>query len=142
MSALHSCKAKKQQSFCPGSVPTYGKSTFEVLEMTRQTSFDKKISIFIFIFVNFQATDVQQQIGPQKQIPVISDIERIKKIVEILEFVGEKVGDLLQALPPPKALISPGGANRATDEKRIIRNDSNVAAEAVTETILDTASFD
>ena len=45
-----------------------------------------------------------------KQIPVISDIERIKKIVQILEVVGNKVipllidnfpAPLVQTQPPP-----------------------------------------
>jgi hypothetical protein len=39
-----------------------------------------------------------------KQIPVISDIERIKKVIEIIEFVGDKVGDILDNLPTPQSL--------------------------------------
>lgn len=41
-----------------------------------------------------------------KDIPVISDIERIKKVVEILEFVGEKVGAIIESLPTPQAQTS------------------------------------
>ncbi|KAG5671254.1 hypothetical protein PVAND_001462 [Polypedilum vanderplanki] len=36
-----------------------------------------------------------------KQIPVISDIERIKKFIEIIEFVGDKVGDLIDKITEP-----------------------------------------
>lgn len=43
-----------------------------------------------------------------RQIPVISDIERIKKIVELLEFFGEKVGTILENLPAPQSLTSGG----------------------------------
>lgn len=46
-----------------------------------------------------------------RQIPVISDIERIKKIVELLEFFGEKVGTILENLPAPQSLTS-GGAEK------------------------------
>lgn len=38
-----------------------------------------------------------------RQIPVISDIERIKKVVEIIEFVGEKVGELIDKLDVPSS---------------------------------------
>jgi hypothetical protein len=41
-----------------------------------------------------------------KQIPVISDIERIKKVIEILEFVGGKVDDILESLPVPQSQTS------------------------------------
>ena len=37
----------------------------------------------------------------ERQIPVISDIERIKKVIEIIAFVGEKVGDLLDKIQIP-----------------------------------------
>lgn len=30
-----------------------------------------------------------------KQIPIISDIERIKKIIQVVEFVGEKLGEII-----------------------------------------------
>ena len=40
-------------------------------------------------------------IEEERQIPVISDIERIKKVIEIIEFVGEKVGDLLDKIQIP-----------------------------------------
>lgn len=36
-----------------------------------------------------------------RQIPVISDIERIKKVIEIIELVGEKVGDLIYKIQGP-----------------------------------------
>ncbi|CAO1423076.1 unnamed protein product [Diamesa serratosioi] len=37
-----------------------------------------------------------------KQVPVISDIERIKKIVQVLEFVGDKVIPLIiENFPAP-----------------------------------------
>lgn len=46
----------------------------------------------------------EQQMPPsQKQIPVISDIERVKKVIAILELVGERVGDILETLPAPQA---------------------------------------
>jgi hypothetical protein len=38
-----------------------------------------------------------------RQIPVISDIERIKKVIEIIEFVGEKVGDLIDKIQVPQS---------------------------------------
>lgn len=34
-----------------------------------------------------------------KQILIISDIERIKKVVEVLEFVGEKIDVILENFP-------------------------------------------
>lgn len=36
-----------------------------------------------------------------RQIPVISDIEKIKKVIEIIELVGEKVGDLIDKIQVP-----------------------------------------
>lgn len=50
---------------------------------------------FFFDYFNCQMNDTFPE---GKQIPVISDIERIKKVVEIIEFVGEKVADLIDKL--------------------------------------------
>lgn len=54
-----------------------------------------------------------------KQIPVISDIERIKRIIEIIEFVGDKVGAIADNLPAPSA------GSVSTAERRIARNDTD-----------------
>jgi len=46
--------------------------------------------------------DISENINEEeRQIPVISDIERIKKVIEIIEFVGEKVGDLFDKIQVP-----------------------------------------
>lgn len=37
-----------------------------------------------------------------KQIPIISDIERIKKVIEIIEFIGGKVEAVIESLPQPQ----------------------------------------
>ena len=67
-----------------------------------------------------------------KQIPVISDIERIKKIVEIFEFVGEKVGAILENLPAPQSLTS----NDEEREKKIVDD----LIHALNETTLETTN--
>lgn len=46
--------------------------------------------------------DISDNINEEeRQIPVISDIERIKKVIEIIEFVEEKVGDLFDKIQVP-----------------------------------------
>lgn len=71
--------------------------------MTRQSSQDT----FALLLVNFfplQMAENEQQMPPtQRQIPVISDIERVKKVIAILELVGERVGNILETLPAPQA---------------------------------------
>lgn len=66
-----------------------------------------------------QASSEQQMSDSSKQIPVISDIERIKRIIEIIEFVGDKVGAIVDTLPAP----STGSVGIA--ERRIARNDTD-----------------
>lgn len=49
-------------------------------------------------FLAFKVSKEKDTSNISKQIPVISDIERIKKVIEIIEFVGDKVGDVLDNL--------------------------------------------
>lgn len=62
-----------------------------------------------------------------KQIPIISDIERIKKVIEILEFVGDKVGVILESLPVPQAQTSLSEVE--TPEKRKSNNKTSSSVE-------------
>lgn len=62
-----------------------------------------------------------------KQIPIISDIERIKKVIEILEFVGDKVGVILESLPVPQAQTSLSEVE--TPEKRKSNNETSSSVE-------------
>lgn len=66
---------------------------------------------------------------------MISDIERIKKVVEILEFVGEKVGAILENLPSPAALAQPD----VSSEGRFAKNNTNV--DVVTEAAPESTSI-
>lgn len=56
-----------------------------------------------FCKILLQISNVQDTTD-SKQIPILSDIERIKKVVEILEFVGEKVEAIIENLPTSQAL--------------------------------------
>ncbi|CAG9807978.1 unnamed protein product [Chironomus riparius] len=56
------------------------------------------IQISIKKFKNDEDTSEMDINQEERQIPVISDIERIKKVIEIIEFVGEKVGDLFDKI--------------------------------------------
>lgn len=75
----------------------------------------KSYSIIVFS----QASNEQEMEDSSKQIPVISDIERIKRIIEIIEFVGDKVGAIVDNLPAPSA------GSVSTAERRIARNDTD-----------------
>lgn len=71
--------------------------------MMRQPS-QHSIALLLVNFSSLQIAENEQQTPPaQRQIPVVSDIERVKKVIAILEFVGEKVGDILETLPAPQA---------------------------------------
>lgn len=61
------------------------------------------------------AEEQEQENLSSKQIPVISDIERIKKIIEIIEFVGEKVGDVIEKLPTPQSVIQTPPNDKSVD---------------------------
>lgn len=52
-------------------------------------------------FINYFNCQMSSTDPEGRQIPVISDIERIKKVVEIIEFVGEKVGELIDKIDVP-----------------------------------------
>jgi len=79
----------------------------------------------IIITLHLQLAEAQyDDIEHEKQIPVISDIERIKKIVDILEFVGAKVGDLIDNLPQQSETI----------QKRVVRDDDDVPQRQETTT--------
>jgi hypothetical protein len=67
-----------------------------------------------------------------KQIPVISDIERIKKVIEIIEFVGDKVGDLID-----KIAITP--TEPANDQEAYDYRNSE--SEAHNSSTVDTEKF-
>jgi hypothetical protein len=54
---------------------------------------------------------------------VISDIERIKKVIEILEFLGEKVGDVIQNLPTPSQSAQ-NPTFVSTDDVRTVKEDA------------------
>lgn len=68
-----------------------------------------------------------------KQIPIISDIERIKKVIEILEFVGDKVGVIIESLPTPQAQTSL--IEFETPEKRTAINETSSSVEVTSETV-------
>lgn len=68
-----------------------------------------------------------------KQIPIISDIERIKRIAEILT----KIGDVIGSLPP----IQTANINDRA-EKRAARNDNENEAQSSNETTLRSTSVD
>jgi len=57
-----------------------------------------------------------------RQIPVISDIERIKKIVEILEFIGEKVGSVIPSGGEKERKIADDAISAATDSSLEAKN--------------------
>lgn len=59
---------------------------------------EKILENFLINYFNCQMNS-ENPVG--RQIPVISDIERIKKVVEIIEFVGEKVGELIDKIDIP-----------------------------------------
>jgi hypothetical protein len=61
-----------------------------------------------------------------KQIPVISDIERIKKVIEIIEFVGGKVGDIIDNLPTPQSLVEDSPTEAMTENEKRNAEDTNV----------------
>lgn len=69
------------------------------------------------IYCYLQASKEEEIITGAKQIPVISDIERIKKVVEILEFVGEKVGVILENLQS-----APQTSSDYEPEKKIVED--------------------
>lgn len=88
---------------------------------------DSFIESFFINYFNCQqmnTTDLES-----KQIPVISDIERIKKVVEIIEFVGEKVGELIDKIevPPPQ------GSTDYYDTRKSIENEHGEEVETQTE---------
>lgn len=77
-------------------------------------------------FQQVEGNEPQSSLSP-KQIPIISDIERIKKVIEILEFVGDKVGVILESLPDPQAQTSLNGVE--TSEKRTASNETSSSVE-------------
>lgn len=60
---------------------------------------DLDVEKFVFDFIINYFNCQTNQDG--RQIPVISDIERIKKVIEIIAFVGEKVGELVDKIDIP-----------------------------------------
>lgn len=69
--------------------------------------------------------------GSSKQIPVISDIERIKKVIEILEFVGEKVDGILQVSPAAESSLKPSVISR--DDSKAVKGEKSLNPEETTE---------
>ena len=62
----------------------------------------------------------------ERQIPVISDIERIKKVVEIIQFVGEKVGELIDKIDLPQ-----GGQNSGAYDDKSYENSTPYTESAI-----------
>lgn len=89
-------------------------------------NYDLLIEIF-----EFQSADEQQVFPSSKQIPIISDISRIKKIVEILGKVGEIIG----SLPEIQELSVD---NRSV--KRVPRNDTEHDDLAFIETTMSSTN--
>lgn len=97
------------------------------------------VQINIRSFRNEETTTNKEDIVPNpKQIPIISDIERIRKVVEILEFVGSKVEAILEKLPAPQAISS--SANDGT-EKKIEMNGTEIIFQDESGTNLETTSI-
>lgn len=108
------------------SRPLFNKLQDRLAEVTDQSAkfLPKSLPGLLQINIKGFKSEGDDEMSPSsKQIPIISDIERIKKVVEILEFVGERVGALLQNLPIPEQLtLSADGAN----EKRIVKNGTEI----------------
>lgn len=96
------------------------------------------VQINIKSFRNDETTTNKEDVLPNsKQISIISDIERIRKVVEILEFVGSKVEAILEKLPAPQAISA--SANDST-EKKIEMNGTEIIFQDESETNLETTS--
>lgn len=79
-----------------------------LIEVNYKSAGDEVRELFFhsssLFYDGFQASDDSN--SDSKAIPVISDIERIKKVIEIIEFVGGKVDQVLEKLPTPESMKS------------------------------------
>lgn len=135
---LHVYKIKAIDDLQQGNVHLLPKTPPELVRINIKSlqndedvrSLNVNYDLLIEIF-EFQSADEQQVFPSSKQIPIISDISRIKKIVEILGKVGEIIG----SLPEIQELSVD---NRSV--KRVPRNDTEHDDLAFIETTMSSTN--